>query len=129
MRGLPTPASPLPLPRISVRPTTYTFHLVELARGDRLVRRIDNVASSSLWINGGYMMFRSSIFDYIEPGEDLIPDIFGRLVEAEQLVAYRYEGFWAPIDSIRDVQILSDLHEGGQAPWMVWERDGGDAES
>jgi glucose-1-phosphate cytidylyltransferase len=114
---------------ISVRPTTYTFHLVELAKGDRLVRRIDNISSSSMWINGGYLMFRPSIFDYIGPGDDLIPETFHRLVEAEQLVAFRYEGFWAPLDSIRDVQILADLHESGRAPWMVWEHDGAETGS
>jgi glucose-1-phosphate cytidylyltransferase len=105
---------------LCVRPTTYTFHLVELA-DQRRVRQVSDVKSSELWINGGYFMFRPRIFDLLSPGDDLVPDLFDRLIEADELVGYRYEGFWAPIDSIRDVQILADFHESGNAPWQVWQ--------
>ena len=105
---------------IAVKPT-YTFHVVT-SRDDGVVERIDDVRVSDIWLNGGYMILRREIFDYIEEGEELVQEPFHRLVKQNLLVSYRYEGFWAPMDTLKDQQHLESLHETGRPAWAVWQR-------
>src|SRR4029453_17491647 len=58
---------------LSVRPT-YNFRVVRHNAG--VVTSVQDVTQADLWINGGYFMFRHEIFDYIEPGEDLVVEPF-----------------------------------------------------
>jgi glucose-1-phosphate cytidylyltransferase len=105
---------------ISVKPT-YTFHVVT-AHEDGVVERIDDVRVSDLWINGGYMILRKEIFDYLGDGEELVQEPFQRLVKQNLLMTYRYEGFWAPMDTLKDQQHLEGLYETGQPAWAIWQR-------
>ena len=107
---------------ISVRPTSYSFHVVRFAE-DGLVAGLDDVRSSDLWINGGFFIFRREIFDYLRPGEELVEAPFARLIAENKLISYRYDGFWAPMDTLKDVQTLEAHYESGRAPWALWQRD------
>jgi glucose-1-phosphate cytidylyltransferase len=107
---------------LSVRPR-YTFHVVESVDGGR-VSGIHNVDESDLWINGGHFILRPSIFDYMQPGDELVERPFERLIEAEQLMTYRHEGFWAPMDTLKDMQTLEELYQGGEPPWALWRTAG-----
>lgn len=100
---------------ISVRPM-FTAHVID-ADGDGVVRSVEDIRAADVWINGGYFVFRREIFDYIRPGEELVEEGFQRLIEAGELIAYRYEGFWEPMDTIKDKQRLDALADSGQAPW------------
>ena len=103
-----------------VRPTSYSFHLVR-RNGSNLITQIDDVGASDLWINGGYFVFRPAIFDFIGPDEDLIKEPFARLIATGQLQADPHEGFWAPLDSLKDVQLLQRAFDTGRPPWAVWQ--------
>ena len=93
-----------------------SFHLAEFdANGT--VNRIRSSQHSDVWINGGYFIFRREIFDYIRPGEELVLEPFNRLIEAGKLIAYKYEGFWRAMDTLRDKQILEEMIERGETPW------------
>jgi glucose-1-phosphate cytidylyltransferase len=105
---------------LCVRPTSYSFHTVSIS-ADELVRGIQDVTTADMWINGGFFVFRNDIFDYIGDGEDLVEEPFTRLIDDEQLIAYRYEGFWAPMDTLKDKHNLEALIERGRAPWEIWE--------
>jgi glucose-1-phosphate cytidylyltransferase len=102
---------------LAVRPN-YTFNVVA-ADGAR-VTGFQDIAETGVWINGGYFVFRPDVFDYIEEGENL-PEMFHRLVAADELVAYQYEGFWAPMDTLKDKQRLEALVENGGSAWQVWD--------
>ena len=109
---------------LCVRPTSYSFHTVAVSDG-QIVRGIEDVTQSGIWINGGFFIFRRDIFDYIEDGEELVEEPFRRLIEQEQLIAYPYEGFWEPMDTLKDKHKLETLAATGQPPWEVWaERNG-----
>ena len=95
---------------------TYNFHVAELGEGNK-VHRLEDITRSDMWINGGYFVFRREIFEYIEEGEDLIDGAFQRLMAEDKLVAFPYEGFWAPMDTLKDRQNLEALFESGEAPW------------
>jgi glucose-1-phosphate cytidylyltransferase len=103
---------------LCVRPN-QSFHLVRFD-DQHVVRGIDEVAKGDVWINGGFFVFRSDVFDYMRDGEDLVEEPFGRLIEVEQLVANRYDGFWAPMDTLKDKQQLEGMLEAGNGPWRVW---------
>jgi glucose-1-phosphate cytidylyltransferase len=87
---------------------------------DGRVTGISDVRGGDLWVNGGYFFFRQEVFDYIDPGEDLVEEPFRRLVAAGELLAYRYEGFWTALDTLKDLQSLEALHDSGHPPWAPW---------
>lgn len=102
---------------IAVR-APFNFHLAEF-NDDGIVRRFRSNKESDVWINGGYFMFRRSIFDYIGDGEELVVEPFNRLIAEGQLIAYKYEGFWRAMDTLRDRQVLEELVEKGETPWRL----------
>jgi glucose-1-phosphate cytidylyltransferase len=104
---------------LCVRPN-YSFHVVRFDDRNAL-RGIEEIATSELWINGGFFVFRSDVFDYIREGEDLVAEPFQRLIEDEQVVAVRHDGFWAPMDTLKDWQQLESMLERGNGPWRVWK--------
>ena len=81
---------------------------------------------SDIWINGGYFIFRSEIFEYMRDGEELVLEPFNRLIEKDQLMAYKHEGFWRAMDTLRDRQVLEEMVERGEMPWRptmdTWRR-------
>ncbi len=101
---------------LSVRPT-FTFHLVS-SEGGRLAIR--SAAEADLRINGGFFAFGREIFDHLRPGEELVEAPFRRLIELDRLHAYQYEGFWAPMDTLKDKHNLEALAATGDPPWEVW---------
>ncbi len=108
---------------LSVKPT-YSFHVVRHKAGsdDGVVSEIEDVTEADLWINGGYFIFRKELFDYIEPGDELVVEPFHRLIKEEKLLAYQYRGFWAPMDTLKDRESLERMHDTGAPPWAVWQR-------
>jgi glucose-1-phosphate cytidylyltransferase len=102
---------------LAVRPP-LTFHLADIDEAGT-VRALRSSESSDIWINGGYFVMRPAIFDYMREGEDLVQEPFRRLIEADQLMAYKYDGFWRAMDTLRDRQVLEDMVEHGRMPWRV----------
>jgi len=100
---------------IAIHPP-ISFHLAEFGEGG-VVQRIRSSQQSDIWINGGYFIFRKEIFDYIQDGEELVHEPFNRLIKTGNLMAYRYEGFWRAMDTLRDRQVLEEMVERGETPW------------
>jgi glucose-1-phosphate cytidylyltransferase len=106
---------------LAVRPN-YSFHVVSI-RPDGRVREMRDVMGSDIWINGGYFIFRREFLEHLRPGEDLVEEPLQRLLPAGKVLAQRHDGFWAPMDTLKDKQCLESLHESGGAPWQVWDPD------
>jgi len=104
---------------IAVNPT-QSFHMVSIGEGG-LVNTIQHVAHAGLRINGGYFFFKSSVFDHIRDGEELVQEPFQRLIAKGELIAHRHDGFWACMDTFKERQMLEDLYTRGQTPWEVWK--------
>jgi glucose-1-phosphate cytidylyltransferase len=105
---------------LAVKPT-YSFHVVSFGSGNR-VRNIEPVSDADIWLNGGYFVLRREIFDFMEPGDELVDAPFHRLLQADKLLGFRHGGFWAPMDTLKDRQSLNQMFESGERPWAVWER-------
>jgi len=97
---------------------THTFHIVSMDGGNR-VKAISDVTRSGMWINGGYFVLRHEIFDYLEEQQDLVDDAIPALVAENRVLAYPYDGFWAPMDTLKDKQTLEGLVASGRAPWSI----------
>lgn len=103
----------------SVRPS-QSFHYVT-SDADGHVRRIGSVQDADLRINGGFFVLRQSIFDYMQPGEELVEQPFARLIEQNLLGAYRHDGFWQPMDTFKDKISFDRMEARGNCPWMLWK--------
>ena len=86
------------------------------ADDDGIVRSIDPMALADVRINGGFFVLRQGIYDELQPNEDIM-DEAARLAVARKLLAYRYDGFWASMDTMKDKQDLDAIVENGDAPW------------
>ncbi len=73
------------------------------------------------WINGGFFVLEPSVFDYLD-GDDTLWEKrpMERLSKEGQLAAYEHNGFWQPMDTLRDKQLLEQLWEERKAPWKTW---------
>jgi glucose-1-phosphate cytidylyltransferase len=103
---------------LSVKPN-LSYHFVATDDAGR-VTAFRDIVQSGLRVNGGFFIFKRQIFDYIRDNEDLVLEPFDRLVSAEQLLAYHYDGFWMAMDTAKEKRRIDDLWESGHPPWMVW---------
>jgi glucose-1-phosphate cytidylyltransferase len=104
---------------LAARPN-YSFHVVSMD-DDGYADGVHDVTRSDVWINGGFFVLRKDVLDHIRPGEDLVNEPFARMMENRQVLAQRHEGFWAPMDTLKDKQLLEQQHEAGTAPWQLWD--------
>ena len=103
---------------VSVRPN-HSFHTVHVD-DDGFVSDITPANESEFWINGGFFAFKREIFDYLKVGEDLVDEPFHRLLKQRSLFAYRYRGFWACMDTLKDKKAFDEMDAQGQRPWQLW---------
>jgi len=104
----------------AVRPPSR-FGEVNLT-GDQVVDFKEKYQIGKGWINGGFFVFEPEIADYIE-GDDMPFERYPleTLSKEGQLMAYKHDGFWQPMDVIREMQYLEELWKKGNAPWKIWD--------
>lgn len=74
------------------------------------------------WINGGFLVFEPGIFDYLDGDQSSLEgDALEQLAADHQLAAYKHDGFWQCMDTLRDKRLLESLWNEGHAPWKAWE--------
>jgi glucose-1-phosphate cytidylyltransferase len=88
--------------------------------GDRVTSFREKPAGDGALINGGFFVLDPAVIDFIDGPETIWErEPIERLAADGELVAYRHEGFWQPMDTLRDKQHLEQLWQDG-APWKVW---------
>ena len=97
------------------------FGLANINTNNEVVSFVEKPVGDGSWINGGFFVLESKIFDYIE-GDEIIweREPLESLAAEKQLMAYKHYGFWRPMDSLRDKNVLEALWDSEQAPWKVW---------
>ncbi len=96
-----------------------------------LVIKDDNMITSFMekpkgdesWINGGFFVCEPEVFDYIPKGDDVIFERapLENLAKDHKLNAYKHDGFWRPMDTLKDKNDLTEMWENDKAPWAVWQ--------
>jgi len=73
------------------------------------------------WVNGGYFVFEPELFDYIDGDSTILErEPLEALASNKQLGIFQHNGFWQPMDTLRDKQLLESLWDSGKAPWKKW---------
>lgn len=72
------------------------------------------------WVNAGFFIFEPEIFEYLDEECVLEEAPLARLAQDGQLAAYRHEGFWQPMDTLRESNFLNELWNSNKAPWKNW---------
>jgi glucose-1-phosphate cytidylyltransferase len=89
---------------------------------DRVTTFGEKTQASEGWINGGFFVLEPAVLDYLPNDEEPFEREPLQTLAAEgQLMAYRHEGFWQCMDTLRDVKYLEELWSSGSAPWKVWD--------
>lgn len=85
--------------------------------------REKNMQTDGNWINGGYMVLNPEVFDYIRDDDSVVfeKEPLENLAKDGQLMAYKHDGFWKCMDTLRDKNQLEEMWNSGNAPWKVWE--------
>jgi glucose-1-phosphate cytidylyltransferase len=96
------------------------FGAMDLNRG-RVVRFVEKPHGDGGWINGGFFVLEPQVFDFID-GDGTIweKEPMRRLAHGGQMAAFVHRGFWQPMDTLREKQLLEELWRRGRAPWKVW---------
>jgi glucose-1-phosphate cytidylyltransferase len=103
---------------VAVR-TLQSFHAVRSDRAGKVLS-MGPVKDQQIWVNGGYFVMRSEIFDHLHEGEELVEQPFGRLIQAGKLAAFEYDGFWQCMDTFKDKMIFDQMEAQERCPWKVW---------
>jgi len=102
----------------AVRPPARFGDLV--LQEDRVSHFEEKPQTDAGWINGGFFVFEPKLFDYLKGDEtSLEREPLTRLAEDGELFAYRHPGFWQPMDTLRERNLLEALWASGEAPWKV----------
>lgn len=89
--------------------------------GNRVVEFQEKPQTGEGWINGGFFVFEPQVFDYLSGDATVLEGApLEELARDGQLMAFKHEGFWQCMDTLRDRQLLENLWASGKAPWKTW---------
>jgi glucose-1-phosphate cytidylyltransferase len=91
-------------------------------QGDQVRAFAEKPQTGEGWINGGFFVLEPSVLDYIENDETSFErEPLERLTAEGNLMAFRHTGFWQPMDTLREKDLLETLWQSGNAPWKIWK--------
>ena len=91
--------------------------------GDLVSSFVEKPQAGEGWINGGFFVLNPGVFEYLGDDDTMFErEPMERLAADGQLAAYRHDGFWQCMDTLRDVKLLNSLWDSGNAPWMQYAR-------
>lgn len=97
------------------------FGLANINTANEVVSFVEKPIGDGNWINGGFFVLEPDIFDYIEGDQTIWErEPLECLAARNQLMAYKHYGFWRPMDTLRDKNVLENLWDSGEAPWKIW---------
>jgi glucose-1-phosphate cytidylyltransferase len=90
--------------------------------GNAVTHFVEKPEGDGGWINGGFFVLEPEVMDLI-PGDEVIweREPLEALASSGQLHAFRHQGFWQPMDSLRDRNHLEELWASEKAPWRIWK--------
>ncbi len=99
------------------------FGALNLQKGSNKVNDFrEKPQGDGSWINGGFFVLEPEIFGYIASNKDVWEqEPMRNLSRKKQLAAFRHLGFWHPMDTLRDKNVLEEMWASGKAPWKVWK--------
>lgn len=97
------------------------FGVLDIGEDDSIRDFREKTRADGDWINAGFMVLEPAVFDYIEGDSTVLErEPLEQIARSGQLNAYKHEGFWQCMDTLRDKQLLEKLWAENTAPWKVW---------
>lgn len=97
------------------------FGALKIDAQNRVMGFKEKARADSAWVNAGFMVLNRRMFDYLGDGSEMLEEgPFEKIAGEGEMAAYKHDGFWSPMDTLRDRNYLEELWETGQAPWKVW---------
>ena len=103
----------------TIQPTSR-FGVVDMGH-DGVVDKFREKPKVEDWINIGYFVFEPAIFDELGENSVLEEEPLHNLAEKGEIAAFKHLGFWQPMDTYRESQMLNDIWNTGKAPWKSWK--------
>ncbi len=106
----------------AVQPTGR-FGALNIEESGQITRFQEKPKGDGSWVNGGFFVCQPEVFDYIPDGEHVIweREPLQHLADAGQLNAYKHDGFWHPMDTLKDKNDLTKMWQENKAPWALWK--------
>ena len=97
------------------------FGALSLTGGTEVAHFAEKPVGDGGWVNGGFFVFEPEVLDFIEDDQTVLEaGPLERLATEGKLRAYKHEGFWHPMDTLRDRVVLEEYWSSGAPPWKVW---------
>lgn len=97
------------------------FGALDLADNNRVTSFMEKPKGDGSWINGGFFVCQPEVFSYINGDATVFErEPMEKIARDNQMMAFKHEGFWRPMDTLRDKNELNILWDRGQAKWKVW---------
>ena len=98
------------------------FGVVEFNTKNNLIENFsEKLKGDGAWINGGFFVLNKKIFDYLKDDFTIWEkEPLEKLSKENQLIAFKHDNFWYPMDTMRDKDYLENLWEKNEAPWKLW---------
>jgi len=88
---------------------------------NKIINFQEKISGDGGWVNGGFFVFEQDIFDYlIEDTTILEREPLEKLAAKNQLQAYKHDGFWSPVDTLKEKIQMEELWDKNRAPWKIW---------
>ena len=98
------------------------FGVLDIDEANMITSFREKSDSDGSRVNAGFMVCESSVFDYIDGDETVFErQPLEKLASENEITAYKFDGFWQCMDTLRDKLKLESLWDSGKAPWKVWE--------
>jgi glucose-1-phosphate cytidylyltransferase len=107
----------------AVRPAGR-FGALQIEDGGAVSSFVEKREGENTWINGGFFVMENSVFDYLDEGPATVLERqpLEQLASNRQLNAYKHNGFWKAMDTLKDKKELADMWNGGTPPWALWKK-------
>ena len=102
---------------ITAVPLVSPFGIIEINESNEVVNFREK-PKLNYFMNGGFFVMKKKIFDYIKPGYDLEKEAFEDLAKKKQIAAFKHDGFWKSMNTLKDAIELNEICEKGNAPWI-----------
>ena len=98
------------------------FGAIDVDNGDQITSFTEKPRGDGAWINAGFFICEPGVFKYIKDGDATVWERgpLEGLAKDGQLMAFKHEGFWRPMDTLRDKNELESLWSDEKAPWRIW---------
>lgn len=98
--------------------------ILSIDKKEELLLKNNDVMEQNAWVNACNMIFEPEVFTYMDgTGTSFEKGLFVALSEAKEIVTYKHNGFWSPMETMRDRFVLEQMWKTEQAPWKVWENN------